>query len=240
MAVPALPLDKQSRQIREMFGRVAHRYDLLNHLLSGSLDRLWRRRLARSLAAALPAAGRILDLCCGTGDQAEALRKRGFRVVAADFCLPMLALARPKFAHSGGRRPEPLNADALALPFPGGGFDGATVSFGLRNVADLDLALAELARVLRPGGELAVLEFTVPSRQPLRALYLLYFKHLLPRLGSLVSGDGSAYSYLPESVLGFPQRDGFLERLRRAGFTDGRFESLSGGILCLYRARRAA
>jgi len=240
MAVPALPLDKQSRRIREMFGRVAPRYDLLNHLLSGSLDRLWRRRSARSLAAALPAAGRVLDLCCGTGDQAEALRRRGLRVVAADFCLPMLALARPKFAQPGGRRPEPINADALALPFPAAGFDGATVSFGLRNVADLDGALAELARVLRPGGELAVLEFTVPARQPLKGIYLLYFKYLLPRLGGLVSGDGSAYSYLPESVLGFPQRDGFLDRLRRAGFDGGRFESLSGGILCLYRARRAS
>lgn len=240
MAVPALPLDKQSSRIREMFARVAPRYDLLNHLLSGSLDRAWRRRLARSLATALPAGGRILDLCCGTGDQAEALRRRRFRVVAADFCLPMLALARPKFSRPGGARPEPLNADALALPFSESEFDGATVSFGLRNVADLDRALGELARVVRTGGELAVLEFTVPARQPLRGLYLFYFRQLLPRLGALVSGDGAAYAYLPESVLGFPQRAEFVERLRRAGFETGRFESLSGGILCLYRARRGS
>lgn len=239
MAVPDLPLDKQAASIREMFARVAPRYDLLNHLLSGSLDRIWRRRLARSVAAALPGGGRILDLCCGTGDQAEALRRVGFRVVAADFCLPMLALARPKFSRDGGPRPDPLTADALALPFPDLGFDGATVSFGLRNVADLDRALAELARVVRPGGELAVLEFAVPVWPPLRALYLFYFRRLLPRLGAVVSGDGSAYAYLPESVLGFPQREGFVERLARAGFERGRFESLSGGILCLYRARRA-
>lgn len=239
MAVPALPLDKRAARIREMFARVAPRYDLLNHLLSGSLDRIWRRRLARSLAAVLAPGSRILDLCCGTGDQSEALRRRGFRVVAADFCLPMLALARPKFARDRGPRPEPLNADALALPLPDAGFDAATVSFGLRNVADLDGALAELARVVRPGGELAVLEFTVPAWQPLRSLYLFYFRRLLPRLGAVVSGDGSAYAYLPESVLDFPQREGFLERLHRAGFGAGSFTSLSGGILCLYRARRA-
>ncbi len=239
MAVPALPLDKQAASIRRMFARVAPRYDLLNHLLSGFLDRVWRRRLARSLAAALRRGDRILDLCCGTGDQAEALRRVGFRVVAADFCLPMLAFARPKFARERGPRPEPLNADALALPFPPGEFDGATVSFGLRNVADLDRALAELARVVRPGGELAVLEFTVPAWQPLKGLYLFYFRRLLPRLGAAVSGDGSAYAYLPESVLAFPQRQDFVGRLARAGFAQGRFESLSGGILCLYRARRS-
>jgi len=238
--MPALAsaLDKNSHAIRDMFARVAPRYDLLNHLLSASLDRVWRRRLARSLG--LPPGSLVLDLCCGTGDQAEALRRRELRVAAADFCLPMLARARPKFERGGSPAPCPLAADALELPFAPGRFAGAAVSFGLRNVADLDRALAELARVLAPGGELGVLEFTVPAVQPLRGLYLFYFRHLLPRLGGLVSGDGSAYSYLPESVLGFPQREGFLARLAAAGFTAGRFESLSGGILCLYRARRAA
>jgi len=238
MTSPALPLDKESSRIRTMFARVAPRYDLLNHLLSGSLDRLWRRRASRSLARALPPGARILDLCCGTGDQAEALRAAGFRVVAADFCLPMLALAGPKFRRGSARPPAPLNADALELPLPDAGFDGATVSFGMRNVADLHRALVEIARVLRPGGELAVLEFTVPAWQPLRWIYLFYFRYLLPRIGAWVSGDGSAYVYLPESVLGFPQREGFLAELDRAGFVEGRFASLSGGILCLYRARR--
>lgn len=240
MTSPALPLDKHSSRIREMFARVSHRYDLLNHLLSGSVDRLWRRRAARSLAQALPDGCRILDLCCGTGDQAEALRRLGFDVVAADFCMPMLALALPKFARGERKRPAAITADALAIPLASGGFDGATVSFGLRNVADLDAALAELARVLRPGGELAVLEFTVPVWQPLRGFYLFYFRHLLPKIGRWVSGDASAYTYLPESVLEFPQREGFLASLGRAGFESGRFESLSGGILCLYRARRRA
>ena len=238
MATHALPLDKEAARIRGMFGAVAHRYDLLNHLLSGSLDRVWRRRLARSLA--LPPGARVLDLCAGTGDQALALGRRGYRVAAADFCLPMLARSRPKFSRAGSPRPLPVQADALALPFPSGRFDGAPVSFGLRNVADLERALAELGRVLRPGGELGVLEFTVPARQPLRALYLFYFRRFLPVLGGLVSGRPEAYRYLPESVLAFPQREAFVASLAAAGFEAGRFESLSGGILALYRARRRA
>jgi demethylmenaquinone methyltransferase/2-methoxy-6-polyprenyl-1,4-benzoquinol methylase len=238
MASADLPLDRESERIRRMFGRVARRYDLLNHLLSGSLDRLWRRRLARSLS--LPAGSRVLDLCSGTGDQAVALRRRRFEVVAADFCLPMLALARAKLGRDPGRPPATLQADALVLPFADHSFAGATVSFGLRNVADLDRALAELARVVRPGGELGVLEFAVPVRGPLRALYLFYFRRLLPAVGGAVSGDSDAYRYLPESVLGFPQRADFTARLAAAGFTGARFESLSGGVLCLYLARRTA
>lgn len=232
-----LPLDKESSRIRAMFARVAPRYDLLNHLLSGSLDRLWRRRLARSLD--LPAGSRVLDLCCGTGDQAVALARRGYRVAAGDFCLPMLALSRPKFSRTTAAiAPAPLQADALTLPFADAQFDGATVSFGLRNVADLDRAFSELARVLRAGGTLGVLEFTVPVRQPLRALYLFYFRWVLPAIGRLLSGDDSAYAYLPESVVRFPQREAFLARAVAAGFEAGRFDSLSGGILALYLLRR--
>jgi demethylmenaquinone methyltransferase/2-methoxy-6-polyprenyl-1,4-benzoquinol methylase len=237
---------KDAARIRAMFGRVARRYDLLNHLLSASLDRVWRRRLARSLV--LPEASRVLDLCCGTGDQALALRRPGAEIVAADFCLPMLALAAPKFRQAGGRDagesggakpiPSTLNADALSLPFPDRSFDAATVSFGLRNVADLDRALAELARVLRPGGELGVLEFTVPAWQPLKGLYLFYFQHLLPRIGGLLSKDPTAYTYLPDSVLAFPQREGFTARMEAAGFERASSTSLSGGILALYRGRR--
>jgi len=228
---------KDGARIRAMFGRVARRYDLLNHLLSASLDRVWRRRLARSLALA-PGA-RALDLCCGTGDQAQALRAPGVEIVAADFCLPMLALARPKFAAGKTPAPDPIQADALALPFPDAGFDAASVSFGLRNVSDLDAALDEIGRVLRPGGELAVLEFAIPVWQPLRGLYLFYFQRLLPAIGRLVSKDDSAYSYLPSSVLEFPQRGSFTARMAAAGFEGASFESLSGGVLCLYRGRKA-
>jgi demethylmenaquinone methyltransferase / 2-methoxy-6-polyprenyl-1,4-benzoquinol methylase len=236
-ATPVLPLDKDGPRIREMFGRVAPRYDLLNHLLSASFDHLWRRKLARALD--LPTGSRVLDLCCGTGDQSVALQKRSFAVTAADFCLPMLALARPKFR----RRPRPpvlLQADALSLPFADACFDAATVSFGLRNVADLDRALAEIARVVRPGGMFGALEFTTPIVQPFRAVYLFYFRHLLPLAGRLVSGDSAAYSYLPASVTTFPQRQEFLARAEAAGFDSGRFESLSVGILALYRLWRSA
>jgi demethylmenaquinone methyltransferase/2-methoxy-6-polyprenyl-1,4-benzoquinol methylase len=234
---------KDAARIRAMFGRVARRYDLLNHLLSASLDRVWRRKLARSLV--LPPGSRVLDLCCGTGDQALALRRPGVEIVAADFCLPMLALAAPKFRRAGGPAgqdsggvPSTLNADALSLPFADASFQAATVSFGLRNVADLDRALAELARVLHPGGELGVLEFTVPAWQPLRGLYLFYFQHLLPKVGSLLSKDPTAYTYLPSSVLDFPQRADFTARMAAAGFESASSTSLSGGILALYRGRK--
>ena len=231
----AAQLDKSGQTIRDMFAGVAPRYDLLNHLLSGSLDVLWRRRAVAALG--LPPESDVLDLCCGTGDQATALRKRGARVAAADFCVPMLAIARRKFARLGRPRPAALAADALALPFPTGRFQGATVSFGLRNVADLDASLRQLAGVLRPGGKLVVLECAIPRWQPLKAFYLFYFLRLLPWIGSLVSPQGSAYTYLPKSVLNFPQRQGFLDRMAAAGFTDLAWEDLSGGTVCIYQGR---
>ncbi len=261
----AAGVDKSGTAIRDMFAGVAPRYDLLNHLLSASLDVVWRRRAAAALG--LPAGARVLDLCCGTGDQALALGRRGLRVAAADFCVPMLALARRKlrsavmrsatrkvarqsgrldrgFARWRGARDDAaprgmavLAADALALPFPPGGFDGATVAFGLRNVADLDGALGELAAALRPGGRLVVLEFAVPRARPLRALYLFYFRRLLPRIGALLSPRGSAYTYLPSSVLEFPQRGDFLAHMAAAGFGELSWRDLAGGAVCLYSGR---
>lgn len=246
-AVAGPSLDKRPEAIRGMFERVAPVYDLLNHLLSASLDHVWRRKAARAIdLGAAPA----LDLCCGTGDQALALQRRGARVMAADFCLPMVALARRKFARRARRRstngaagrvamPAPMVADALKLPFPSARFKAATVSFGLRNVVDLDAAIGEIARVTASGGQLAVLEFAVPRLRPLRALYLFYFQRLLPRVGRWISRDGGAYSYLPASVLAFPQRQELADRFRAAGFDEARWEDLAGGIVCLYSARRA-
>ncbi|HEV7514702.1 MAG TPA: ubiquinone/menaquinone biosynthesis methyltransferase [Thermoanaerobaculia bacterium] len=240
-------VDKSGTAIRDMFAGVAPRYDLLNHLLSGALDFLWRRRAAAVLRQGARAAGApVLDLCCGTGDQAAADAAGGTRVAAADFCVPMLALARRKFLRRGRRgspeapRPQALAADALALPFPDRAFGGATVSFGLRNVADLDAALRQIARVLQPGGRLVVLEFALPRRRPLRALYLFYFRRLLPGIGRLLSPRGSAYSYLPESVLQFPQRQDFLDRMAAAGFAELAWEDLAAGAVCLYQGRTLA
>lgn len=215
-----------------MFAGVAPRYDFLNHFLSAALDFSWRREAAASLE--LVEDQRVLDLCCGTGDQALAASKQGGRVIAGDFCLPMLALAEGKYDRCARRRPQGLAADALRLPFGDRRFDAATVSFGLRNVADLDAALAELRRVLRPQARIAILEFAVPEPAWLRKPYLFYFEKVLPRLGKLVSPRGSAYSYLPSSVLEFPQRAGFLSRLETAGFDKTRSRDLSGGTVCLY------
>ncbi|HEX4496138.1 MAG TPA: ubiquinone/menaquinone biosynthesis methyltransferase [Thermoanaerobaculia bacterium] len=228
-------LDKSGKTIQDMFAGVAPRYDLLNHVLSASLDVVWRRRAAAVLGAPPDAA--VLDLCCGTGDQATTLRRRGARVAAADFCVPMLAIARHKFAKLAAPRPGALAADALALPFPDRHFAGATVSFGLRNVADLDAALREIARVLRPGGKLVVLDATIPRWPPLRVLYLFYFLRLLPWIGRLLSPRGSAYSYLTSSVVGFPQRQEFLDRMVAAGFTGLSWEDLSGGTVCIHQGR---
>lgn len=235
----AAALDKSGRTIRDMFAGVAPRYDLLNHLLSGWLDHVWRRRAARALTAA--DRRRVLDLCCGTGDQATTLARHGARVTAADFCLPMLTRAQDKLTRKHlAHRPGLAAADALALPFPERSFTAATVSFGLRNVADLDRALEQLARALAPGGQLVILEFAMPEPAWLRKPYLFYFRHVLPRIGRLLSPRGSAYGYLPDSVLDFPQRAGFTRRMERAGLTGCRWQNLTGGIVCLYTGRTPA
>ncbi|MEM7051463.1 MAG: ubiquinone/menaquinone biosynthesis methyltransferase [Acidobacteriota bacterium] len=226
-------VDKSPQAVRDMFAGVAPRYDLLNHLLTGNLDFLWRRR---ATAALKPRPGeRILDLCSGTGDQALGAGRRGARVAAADFCVPMLALSRAKFAAVTSPGPWPLAADALALPFSEGRFAGATVSFGLRNVSDLDAALRQLATSLQAGGRLVVLEFALPENRLLRGLYLAYFQRVLPFIGRLVSPRGSAYKYLPDSVVGFPQRQEFLDHMAAAGFENLTYKNLAGGTVCLYR-----
>ena len=237
MAEAAGALDKSGKTIQAMFAGVAPRYDLLNRVLSGRLDGLWRRAAARAVGAA--PGQEVLDLCCGTGDQAVAIARRGARVVAADFCLPMLALAQGKLA-SGSDRPRIASADALSLPFGSERFDGVTVSFGLRNVADLDGALAEILRVLKPGGRLVVLECAVPRSGLVRVPYMFYFTRILPRIGALLSPRGSAYVYLPSSVLEFPLREAFTGRMRDAGFAAAEWRDLTAGTICIYVGRKAA
>lgn len=233
------PRDEKAATVRRMFGAIAPRYDLLNHLLSLNRDRAWRRRAVDRLLEGRPSEGRFLDACAGTFDLAlELARRRGFagRVVASDFALPMLRRGLPKLR---GCPVSPLCGDALRLPFADATFDGVTVGFGVRNLTDVDAGLRELARVLRSGGRLVVLEFATPTWPPFRALYLFYFRRILPWIGRRVSRHEAAYSYLPASVLEFPPPPAFAARLHDAGFDAVSYERMTGGIVAIHVARRA-
>jgi demethylmenaquinone methyltransferase/2-methoxy-6-polyprenyl-1,4-benzoquinol methylase len=221
-----------------MFGAIAPRYDLLNHLLSLNMDRRWRRRAIDLLLAGSPREGTYLDACAGTLDLAHELAKRpdfDGCVLAADFTPEMLERGRHKAASLAL---YPAAGDALSLPLRDASCDGATVGFGVRNLADLDAGLRELARVLRPRARLVILEFTTPAWQPFRALYLFYFRRVLPLVGRLVSSHDTAYAYLPASVLQFPEPAAFAARMERAGFQDVRWERLTGGIVAIHSGTR--
>ena len=227
---------EKAASVRRMFGDIAPRYDLLNHLLSLNIDRVWRRRAVDRLLVGRPARGWFLDACAGTLDfSLELARRPGLegRVVGSDFALPMLEHGRGKV---GDAPVEPVAADALRLPFGDGTFHGATVGFGVRNLADLEAGLRELRRVLSPGGRLVILEFTTPRWQPFRGLYFFYFMQVLPRIGRLLSGHDSAYAYLPASVLEFPEPDRLAAMLRDAGFGAVRWERWTGGIVAVHIA----
>ena len=223
-----------------MFAGIAGRYDLLNHLLSGNVDKRWRRRVARSLEPSLVEGARVLDVACGTGDLSLALAGAGAsRVVGLDFCRPMLEIARRKAA--GESRAVPfVEGDALRLPFADETFDAVTIAFGLRNLAGVREGLRELRRVLRPGGRLAVLEFSSPVVPGFRALFRFYFTRVLPRVGGLVSGSRGAYEYLPDSVTRFPDQGRLAELMREAGFEGVGYRNLTGGIAALHTGARAA
>ena len=225
-----------ARYVREMLARVAPRYDLLNHLLSFQIDRHWRRFTVARVAGHLGRDGaRVLDLCCGTGDLLAALeRAHGRPVYGADFCHPMLQAAGSKL----GPRARLIEADALSLPFPDAAFDVVTIAFGLRNLTNYPRGLAEMHRLLRPGGRLAILEFSQPRGRLLGPLYSLYFRQVLPRLGGAISGAGNAYRYLQQSVEKFFTPEELACRLRDAGFRDVRCWPLTGGIAVLHVAER--
>ncbi len=223
--------------VKEMFTAIAPRYDLLNRLLSLNIDRRWRRRSVERLAWGRAPEGRYLDLCAGTLDlAAELARQPGFRgrVVGADFVVPMLKLGRDK-----ARLLSAVGADALDLPFADGEFEGCTVGFGVRNLANLDDGLREAARVLKPGARLVVLEFSTPRRWPVRMAYLFYFQHVLPWIGRMVSKHKTAYSYLPASVRDFPDPDALAERFRQAGFRDVDYQPVTFGIAVIHWGVRA-
>lgn len=222
-----------------MFGQIVPRYDLLNHLLSMNIDRYWRARTVARVSHVLekPQA-RALDVCCGTGDLMLALaaRSRG-SVYGSDFCHPMLVAAHQKNERRGSHAPL-FEADALELPVADESLDLLTIAFGFRNLANYQRGLEELRRVLKPGGLLAILEFSTPPNPLLARLYGFYSRAVLPVLGGLISGSKEAYSYLPESVRKFPGAAGLADQMRAAGFTNVRFERMTAGIVALHLGQR--
>ncbi len=227
--------------VREMFGRIAPRYDLLNHLLSLDIDKVWRRRVARRVSAILrnPAA-RVLDLCCGTGDLTLAFRKEapaGAEIIGSDFVPEMLVRARAK-AEAMGAAVTFVEADALALPFGDAHFDLLSCSFGFRNLANYERGLLEILRVLKPGGTAAILEFGEPRGRLFGSLYRFYFRNVLPRLGALISGNGAAYTYLPSSVSKFPSPEALQALFEKVGYREVEFVRWTGGIVTLHTARK--
>ena len=232
---PVMPADRETKRdfVRGMFSAIAPRYDFLNHLLSLSLDRGWRRRAIAAMNWERDPSGRYLDLCAGTLDIAAALaRCPGFsgRVLGADFAEPMLRAGREKVSSAV----SPLVADALDLPLAANTASGAIVAFGIRNVSDLDAALREVYRVLERGARFVILEFTTPRNAIVRNLYHFYFHNVCPFVGALVSGHRTAYRYLPESVAKFPPEEELASRMRTAGFADVRWTSLTFGIAAIH------
>lgn len=233
-AVAAAGGAEKREYVRRIFSEIAPRYDLLNHLLSFNIDRRWRAKAIAQLGWERWPEGRFVDLCAGTLDVGAQLSATpGFRgtVLATDFAEPMLRAGE-------GKAPRhtlvPIVADALALPLPDGSADGAIVAFGIRNVASLDRALAEVRRVLAPGARFVILEFSTPRSALVRLGYHAYFHHILPAVGRIVSGHRTAYRYLPRSVANFPVAEELATRMRAAGFADVRWMSLTLGVAAVH------
>lgn len=218
--------------VRGMFGRIAGRYDLLNHLLSFNLDKRWRKQTIERIAEiAERRDARILDLCCGTGDVLAGIEKRrGATALGSDFCHPMLVEAKKKVA-------SPLfEADALALPLADASLDLVTIAFGFRNLANYRRGLDELWRVMKPGGVVAILEFSQPRNRAFGAVYGFFSTRVLPVVGGMISGSREAYSYLPESIRKFPPAEELADEMKAAGFRRVEFERMTGGAVALHRA----
>jgi|SRR5580700_562245 demethylmenaquinone methyltransferase/2-methoxy-6-polyprenyl-1,4-benzoquinol methylase len=240
-AAPAGARDESSAAVavREMFSSIAPRYDFLNHALSMNIDRLWWNRTARIFDPVLSRSRvRALDLCCGTGDMTFALHRRmksaSEGLIGADFSHPMLVRAMDK---TGDRHIRWIEADALHLPFTDSQFDLVTAAFGFRNLVNYDRGLAEIYRVLAAGGEIGILDFGEPQGL-IGAVYRLYFRHVLPKIGTLISGVRGPYAYLPRSVQRFPAPDEMLQRMRDAGFREVSWTPYTFGIAGLYRGKK--
>ena len=240
-ATPTGASDEASASVavREMFSSIAARYDLLNHMLSMNVDRLWWNRAARTFRVVLNRPGaKVLDLCCGTGDMTFALQRRmsasSQGLFGADFSHPMLVRAKEK---TGTRRVSWIEADALNLPFATDQFDLITVAFGFRNLVNYDHGLAEIFRVLKSEGEVGILDFGEPKGL-LGSIYRVYFRHVLPAIGTVISGVRGPYAYLPKSVQRFPAPEEMLERMKAAGFREVSWTPYTFGIAGLYRGRK--
>ncbi len=234
-------VESTGRAVREMFAAVARRYDFLNHFLSLGRDIAWRRATARTLGEFLARPGSVgVDVCCGTGDLAFALKRvSGGTVIGTDFCHPMLRLAQQK-AQRSRRIVSFLEADALALPFPDDSLDAISSAFGFRNLANYPKGLAEMHRVLRPGGVIGILEFSRVRWPLFGPLFRLYFRQVLPRLGTWISGVRGPYQYLPDSVSRFPDQEALAEAMRAAGFAKVRYRDFTGGVAALHIGQKEA
>ena len=227
---------EHAQRVREMFARISPRYDLLNHLLSGNVDKRWRRLVVAKLKGLVPQGSRVLDVACGTGDLSiQLFESIDTQVTGVDFCRPMLEIAARK-----GPQIMFIEADALQLPFAALAFDAATIAFGLRNLSSVEVGLQELRRVLRPGGWLMVLEFSTPVVPGFRTLFEFYFGRVLPRVGGWISGSREAYQYLPDSVVRFASQEQLASMMCDAGFERVGFENLTGGIAALHWGQRPA
>lgn len=223
-----------------MFASIAPRYDLLNHLLSMQVDRYWRRMTVRRLSAHVGEGDIVLDLATGTGDLALRLAKR-VSVVGCDFTPEMMVLGRRKVERKGLQdRLRFSQGDALALPFPDSLFGAVSIAFGLRNLEDYEVGLREMQRVLRPGGLLAILEFSHPKNALLGGMHSFYSQHVLPRVGRWLSGDNAAYNYLPASVREFPGPEELERLIEACGFQDVNHQTLTGGVVALHLARKGS
>lgn len=227
-------LDKDAEVISGMFDSIASKYDRMNHVMSLGIDRLWRRRFVRKLSGLIPADAAILDLACGTGDLTKALSLKGYSVTGLDISPEMMAIGKQKCSEL---KPQPqfVLGSAESIPFPDNIFDAVTISFGIRNFDHRASCLAEIHRVLKPGGRLAVLEFAVPRNRFWRALYLFYFKNSTRLIGHLV-GSAGAYGYFVDSVLSFPRYESFCDEFTAAGFHAPAYKPYTSGIAVGYTA----
>lgn len=228
-----------SNAVREMFSGIAGKYDLLNHVLSVNIDKRWRRLVRENLADILAdEKAVVLDVACGTGDLSIELASHAkAKIIGTDFCRPMLKIADEKTGRAALPVPY-LEADAMQLSFADRSFDAVTIAFGLRNLSNFRDGLAELRRILKPGGKLVVLEFSTPLVPGIRSLFNLYFTKILPRIGGLVSGSRGAYEYLPDSVSKFPDQKNLVKMMAEAGFSDVTYRNLTGGIAAIHSGLR--